>query len=76
MKYNKCNCTPNCVECSPNKLKTGDKIFLECLGNIEGNRWLNGISRWYSYLAPDTSGEYTGTQWEVFVCNGKLFLNA
>ena len=79
----KSNCTPKCknkmgktlVECSPSELKTGDKIFLECLGNIEGNRWLDGHTENGTVdLAPDTSGGYPGTEWEVLACNGKIFL--
>jgi hypothetical protein len=47
-------------------LADGGIYHLKCLGDIEGNRWLDGRTQDGSVgLAPTTEGFYTGTKWQA-----------
>ena len=47
-------------------LVNGGVYHLKCLGDIEGNRWLDGRTQDGSVgLAPTTEGVYTGTKWQA-----------
>ncbi len=41
-------------------------VFLKCLGQVEGPRWLDGQTQYGTVgLAPKTDPPFTGTKWEV-----------
>ena len=43
-----------------------NQVFLQCLGDIDGSRFLDGRTQDGSVgLAPNTAGQFTGTRWEV-----------
>ena len=49
-------------------------ITLECMGNLQGSRWLDGRTRDGSVgLAPGTGGDYTGTRWQVFEVDSGIY---
>jgi hypothetical protein len=47
-------------------LIAGNEVVLQCLGDIAGNRWLDGRTGNSTVgLAPETDGGFTGTRWRV-----------
>jgi hypothetical protein len=47
-------------------LADGGIYHFKCLGDVEGNRWLDGRTNNGSVgLAPTTTGSYTGTSWQA-----------
>lgn len=49
-------------------------ITLECMGNLQGSRWLDGRTRDGSVgLAPRTGEGYTGTRWQVFEVDSGIY---
>jgi hypothetical protein len=47
-------------------LVNGGVYHFKCLGDIEGNRWLDGRTQDGTVgLAPTTTGGYTGTSWQA-----------
>jgi len=47
-------------------LENGGIYHFKCMGHIEGNRWLDGVTQENRvWLAPTTTGGYTGTNWQA-----------
>ncbi|QNU66509.1 caspase family protein [Ruminiclostridium herbifermentans] len=50
-----------------NDLKEGDQILFKCLGDISGNRWLDGRTADSTVgLSSQTGGKYTGSHWSIY----------
>ncbi|MDD4652437.1 MAG: hypothetical protein PHQ34_09420 [Methanothrix sp.] len=47
-------------------LENGGIYHFKCMGHIDGNRWLDGVTQENRvWLAPTTTGGYTGTSWQA-----------
>ncbi len=52
----------------------GSVIALECMGNIQGARWLDGrTGNGTVGLAPRRDGPFTGTRWQVFEVDSGVY---